>query len=78
MLDQRDKARRVMNDFDMPWDLRMKAKRVVDCADVAIGLRDAMVRRLGSNEAVHAVIAALPDPTHKSPYPPIVRTGRDD
>lgn len=71
MLDQRDKMRRVMNDPDMPQDLRMKAKSAFDKADAAMGLRAAMVRKMGSNEAVDAAIAALPDPTHVSPYPPL-------
>lgn len=71
MLDQRDKAMRVIQNPDMPQDLRNMAKSVVDKADAAMGLRAAMVRKMGSNEAVDAAIAALPDPTHESPYPPL-------
>jgi hypothetical protein len=78
LLNQRDKARRIMHDFDLPWDLRMLAKSVFDKADVSLGLRDAMARKLGSMAAVDAAIAALPDPTHVSPYPPIARTDHKD
>jgi hypothetical protein len=69
LLDQRDKARRVMHDLDMPMSPRMKAKSVVDKADVSLGLRDALARKLGSMAAVDQALAALPDPEDRTPYP---------
>ena len=69
LLDQRSKAAIVMKDQDMPADLRAMAKSVVDKTDAALGLRAAMVRKMGSNDAVDQAIAALPDPADQSPYP---------
>ena len=72
LLDQRDKARRVMLDQDMPTDLRALAKQAVDNSDVSLGLRAALARKLGSMSAVDQAVAALPDPADQSPYPPMV------
>jgi hypothetical protein len=72
LLDQRDKMMRVIQDPEAPQDLRLMAKQAVDHADVSLGLRAALARKLGSNEAVDAAIAALPDPTNESPYPPLI------
>ena len=71
LLDQASKARIVMRDQDMPQDLRNMAKSVVDKTEVALGLRAAWERKLGSPEAVNQAMSNLPDPADQSPYPPV-------
>lgn len=44
---QREKALQWAADQDLPRDLRDKAKQAANHADVALGLQDAMARKMG-------------------------------
>jgi hypothetical protein len=67
LLDQAGKMRIPMRDQDMPWDLRIKAKSVLDKIELALGLRAALGRTMGSQAAADALLASLPEPEEKAP-----------
>ena len=71
LLDQRAKMLWAAKNPELPDDIRAKAQKVADHAEITLGMNDALTRKLGSQEAVDSLLAKVPDPADQSPYPPL-------